>query len=230
MEITLAGERVRLLSERALYWPRMRSLIVADLHFGKADVFRARGIPVPRGSTGQTLARLSAALNRVQQIEALPAAQIFVLGDFFHAKESMNAQTHAALHDWRSQWPAPEITIIEGNHDRHAGTIALQADTALRFQIVPEPHIVAPFAFAHHPPVQSEASPHFSLCGHIHPCAMLRSSVDRMRVPAFVFEAGHGILPAFGAFTGGHLISPRPGRRVYACVGEKVLQIPAAQI
>ena len=34
--VTLAGEAILLLPERALYWPRQRALFVADVHLGKA--------------------------------------------------------------------------------------------------------------------------------------------------------------------------------------------------
>src|SRR5262249_50769057 len=44
--VEIAGERVTLLAERAAYWQRTRTLLVADTHFGKAATFRAAGIPV----------------------------------------------------------------------------------------------------------------------------------------------------------------------------------------
>ena len=46
-----AGTRWVLLAGRALLWPERRTLLVADLHLGKGAVFRARGVPVPSGST-----------------------------------------------------------------------------------------------------------------------------------------------------------------------------------
>ena len=59
---TLAGERMLLLAQRALYWPRERTLFVADVHLGKAAAFRAGGVPVPRGATASDLSRLTALL------------------------------------------------------------------------------------------------------------------------------------------------------------------------
>jgi len=37
----VAGERLVLLAERAAYWERARTLLVADPHFGKAAAFLA---------------------------------------------------------------------------------------------------------------------------------------------------------------------------------------------
>jgi uncharacterized protein len=45
--LTIAGEDVLLLPERALFWPRACALVVADVHWGKAASFRAAGIPIP---------------------------------------------------------------------------------------------------------------------------------------------------------------------------------------
>jgi uncharacterized protein len=226
VKITLAGEIVYLLPERTLYWPRERALIVADLHVGKADVFRARGIPIPAGSSAQTLARLTQALARAEEISTIPAAQIIVLGDFFHAKESVNESTLEALQTWRALHKNIAITIVEGNHDQHAGTKLLTQISDIR--VVDEPFNVAPFAFAHHPP-QNEESGAYTLHGHIHPCTLLRGSVDRLRVPCFVFGAQAGVLPAFGAFTGGHNVTPNPRETIYAIADTKTLKIPAAQ-
>ena len=59
-----AGESLVLLGERALYWPTRQALLIADLHLGKADVFRRAGIALPSGGTGEDLNRLQALLDR----------------------------------------------------------------------------------------------------------------------------------------------------------------------
>ena len=52
------GIRVELLPGRAAMLPVSRSLLVADLHLGKAATFRKAGLPVPEGSAQRDLARL----------------------------------------------------------------------------------------------------------------------------------------------------------------------------
>ena len=50
------GRRPRVLSSlRACFDPTLRALFIADAHFGKDAVFRARGIPVPIGSSADNL-------------------------------------------------------------------------------------------------------------------------------------------------------------------------------
>ena len=68
MRITVAGEALLLLPERAAYIERTRTLLIADAHFGKAAAFRAAGVLVPRGTTGGTLGRLDAVDVRHAQV------------------------------------------------------------------------------------------------------------------------------------------------------------------
>ena len=49
---------------------------------------------------------------------------------------------------------------------------------------------------------------------------------DALRLSCFVSDPGQAILPAFGAFTGGHLLAAAPGRRFYAVGGERVWEVP----
>ena len=48
-----------LLPGRAAVLPASATLLVADLHLGKAATFRKAGIPVPEGSAQRDLARLA---------------------------------------------------------------------------------------------------------------------------------------------------------------------------
>ena len=43
----ISGEQLDLLPEKAIWWPRRRTLLVADVHCGKDATFRAMGVPVP---------------------------------------------------------------------------------------------------------------------------------------------------------------------------------------
>ncbi|HEU0078482.1 MAG TPA: metallophosphoesterase [Longimicrobiaceae bacterium] len=111
LEIELCGERLVLLPERAAYRPRARALLVADPHFGKAAAFRALGVPVPGGTTAETLARLAAAVERTG------AEAVVFLGDVLHAKQGRAAKTLEALAAWRRAHPRLELTLVRGNHD-----------------------------------------------------------------------------------------------------------------
>ena len=49
--VQVAGTELCLLAEKALWWPERRTLLIADLHLGKAAGYRALGQPVPSGTT-----------------------------------------------------------------------------------------------------------------------------------------------------------------------------------
>lgn len=207
--IELAGERVELLAEKALHWPSRRTLVVADIHFGKAAAFRALGVPVPRGTTTENLAALDALVARHG------AEHIVFLGDFLHARAAHAPATQAALLAWRRRHPALRLTLVRGNHDRHAGDPA----AALGIELADEPFTLAPFSFCHHPDLEA---PGYVLAGHVHPVYVLASRFDLLRLPCFVAGPRRMILPSFGSFTGGFAVTPEPGDAVYVSSGEAI--------
>ena len=61
------------------------------------------------------------------------------------------------------------------------------------------------------------------LAGHVHPAAVLSGrGHDRLRLPCFHFGPAVGVLPAFGAFTGMHVLPRGPQDRVYVVAGDEV--------
>lgn len=206
-EIDLAGERVLLLAQKALYWPRASMLVIADIHFGKAAAFRAQGVPVPRGTTSQNLAALD------ELMALYPIAEIVFLGDFLHARASHASSTVAAMLAWRQRNPEVRLTLVRGNHDLRAG----DPSATLGITMVDEPHTVGPFSFCHHPDI---AAPAYVLAGHVHPVYRLSSRLDSLRLPCFLVGPTRMILPSFGAFTGGYVISPAHNEHVYVTSGE----------
>lgn len=211
LAITCAGDTLWLLPERALWWPAQRMLMVADAHFGKAATFRARGVPVPAGSTAQAVARLDAMLAR------LPVAHIAWLGDLLHAREAIAAAD--ALAAWRARHAEIACTLIRGNHDRHAGDPPAHLD----FNVVEEPWTLGPFALCHEP--QTVAG-HYVIAGHVHPGVILSGrGRDRLRLPCFRFGQSCALLPAFGEFTGLWTAPVNPGETLYGIADHKVWRL-----
>jgi len=206
---------IELLAQRALWWPQRRWLVVADAHFGKAATFRALGVPVPEGTTGDNLARLDTlvAQNR-------PSTLVF-LGDLFHARQAHARATVEALCDWRERYAELELILIEGNHDRAAGP----PPAVLGIRCESEPFRVDRFAFCHHPQWVDGAT---ALAGHLHPAVTLRGRAgDSLRLPCFWLRERLAILPAFGSFTGSAVIQRDEGDRVVAVAEDRLFEIPA---
>ncbi|HEY4130019.1 MAG TPA: ligase-associated DNA damage response endonuclease PdeM [Gemmatimonadaceae bacterium] len=212
-EIEVAGEAVVLLVERAAYWSRMSTLLVADPHFGKAAAFRAAGVPVPTGTTVGTLDRLDACLARTQ------TRRVIFLGDFLHAREGRSPQTLQSINDWRRAHSTIEMVLVRGNHDARAG----DPPRELEIQCVDEPMLEAPFAFTHHP--QSlEGS--YVVAGHLHPGVRLTGAArESARLPCFWFAQDSAVLPAFGEFTGLANVSPATTDRVWVVAGDSVVRV-----
>ena len=68
LELIIAGQPMRLLGDRALYWPARQRLMIADLHLGKGDVFRRAGISLPAGGTSDDLSRLERLVDDLHRI------------------------------------------------------------------------------------------------------------------------------------------------------------------
>lgn len=215
IELPLAGTTVHLLPEGALWWPDGATLCIADLHLGKAATFRARGLPVPGGTTRGNLDRLARLLVRHPQ-----ARRLVVLGDFLHAAEAHNNGVLRALAEWRTRYAELELVLVRGNHDSHAG----DPPPWLGACIVDEPWPLGPFACCHHPQRRPDA---WVLAGHLHPAAVLRGGArDALRVPCFACESGLLVLPAFGEFTGGYTVGRTPGRSLFAVAAGRVWALP----
>jgi uncharacterized protein len=218
VETAAGGAVLHLLPERAAYLPAAGLLLVADAHIGKAVSFRKLGVPVPGGTTRGTLERLSSAIRRTG------AQHVVFLGDLLHSARSHAQSTAAGFAAWRREHAALELTLVRGNHDSHAG------DPPATWQVrcIDGPwHLQGlggALALAHHPHALEGA---YVLAGHIHPAAVLNGRAnDRMRLPCFHFGTQVGVLPAFGEFTGSHVLPRGPQDRVFVVAGDVVRALP----
>ena len=215
LTILAGGQPLTLLPEKAIFVAASRTLLVADAHIGKAVSFRSWGVPVPRGTTSETLATLSAAIERVG------ATRVVFLGDFLHSARSHARATLDAVARWREAHAGLDLVLVRGNHDDRAG----DPPAHLGIRAIDEPFVVDGLALCHHPrPLPG----HYVLGGHLHPCVTVGGrAFDRLRLPCFWFGADVGVLPAFGAFTGMHPIRPANGDRIYPVTDEAVVALPA---
>jgi uncharacterized protein len=214
VKLTIAGEDIYLLAERALWWSNASTLVVADLHWGKASTFRATGIPIPIGNTSDDLARLDSALTRTG------ARRMVVLGDLFHARAGRIAShTLAELRRWRSLAPPVEILLVRSNHDRHAG----DPPNDLRINCVNSPAFVPPFVFRHEPADRGDG---YGLAGHVHPgLTLMGRGLQRETLPCFVVGQMGALIPAFGSFTGFGDVEPGPEDRAFVVLEGEVLEV-----
>lgn len=208
LPMRLAGETMVLIGARALYWPARQALLIADLHLGKADVFRRAGIALPRGGTADDLQRLQSLLD------TRACRELWILGDILHGPVHRAAWYQHWL-GWRERNAGLDVHVLRGNHDRQLPHAQLQV------QIHDEIGL-APFLLRHEP--VPDAAMHV-IAGHLHPQVALPSL--RRRFPAFWLRERMTILPAFSAFTAGTVPVPIRGEQMIACVDGGLVQLPA---
>lgn len=186
LPLNFAGHALQMDARGALYWPEEAMLIVSDLHLEKGSFLAAFGAPLPRYDTRRTLEALA------QLIEEYRPEQLVCLGDSFHdvrgygrLETSDRGQLLALIAK------VPRWHWILGNHD-----------PVMPCELPGERHIALMhkgLSLRHEPEREAGAQ----LIGHFHPCVRVSVSGQKVKGPAFVYDAHTLIMPAFGSFTGG---------------------------
>ena len=211
LRVELAGEEVMLLPDGAMHWPSQQALLLSDLHLGKAAHFRKHGVPIGSEPTLATLHRLR------EQILNLRPDRIWLLGDLFHSDINREWEPFAGLCE---EFSDLEWVLVQGNHD-------MIPDVLLRESRI---HQVGrmdkgPFTLTHDPADWAAGFGHH-VCGHVHPGIRLAGAGrQRLRVRCFHVGLNQTVLPAYGAFTGMHAITPLASDRVFAITGEAVIEV-----
>lgn len=219
-----AGATVELLPQRVAYWREASTLLVADLHLGKADALRAGGLPLPEavlmGVLDKDLARLRAA------VEATSARRVLILGDLLHATLGVTPQVVARFAAWRETVARcrgeVQFEIVPGNHDRALGKVV----EAWSLRVMGERHEEGPFAFVHEPPARRDAADaKYTWCGHTHPAVWVGPRSSGMKLACFQIGERVGVLPAFSVFTACGVVARNDAERLIAIADERVIEV-----
>mgnify|MGYP000281517570 CR=1 FL=1 len=206
---------VELMPERALWFRSARTLVVADLHFGKVNHFRRAGLPVPLAANRKNAERLIDCINKVK-----PQRTIF-LGDLFHS---------AYNDDWEvvgqivNHFPACTFDLIRGNHD------VLSEQQYVRYGINVIGQMEVGTLLLTHEPLEPEDIPagFTNVAGHIHPGARLvGKGRQSLTFPCFWKSGNQMVVPAFGSFTGLAVIRPGEADHVFIIVENKIMELQA---
>lgn len=216
--LDFAGDELRLVQGRALFWPRESALLVADLHLEKASFFARHGQLLPPYDSRETLERLALAIRETG------ARRVFALGDSFHDSRGTNRIEPHAAGMLAALTRATDWVWITGNHDA-------QMEAAAGGVLAGEVELGG-FVLRHHAR-KGEVRPELS--GHFHPRLTVSARGRRIARPCAVRSENRLILPAFGALTGGMdaadpaiLGAMQPARQIDALLaaGSRVLSYP----
>lgn len=208
----LKHQRFWLLPEKAIYWQKQKMLLVSDLHIGKTGHFRKNGIAVPGQVNKSNLNALDGIVNKTSP------DHLVILGDLFHSDINKEWQQFVK---WRKKYRQLEVSLVIGNHDilnrqnYQAGRINIFKKLSL------DPFLLTHDVNLFDDPAESD---HYLLSGHVHPAVKLTGQGRQsMKLPCFYFGRDYGILPAFGGFTGTHVIKPKEEDKVFVVAESQII-------
>ncbi len=212
LRFTICEQLFEVCSDRAVYWPAERTLILSDVHFGKSATFWEFGIPVP-DDMESTLSRIST-LTETHEVE-----RILVLGDLIHSDVGMTSAVIDAVRSWRDALDI-DWEVVPGNHDRHYPEVF----DAWRMTRLPATHQEHGMFFVHDP---ADADSSFTWCGHLHPTWRFGRGPDAVRLPCLAVTDSRIFLPSFTEFSSGSRLRVN-ARHVWGFLNNQAIYLPVA--
>lgn len=210
LEHVIDGVQMHLLPEKAIWIPDHDALLLSDLHLGKVDHFRKHGLAVPQAVGKGDLDVLSSLLERFS------IRRCYLLGDLFHSEYNAEWERFS---EWASLQQA-QLFLVEGNHDILPHSLYTES------HLLVSPQVALGQLLLTHVPMDSVPEGGFNIAGHIHPGIRLSGKGRQtLRLPCYFKGKRQLILPAFGSFTGLHILTPDPQDEVFAIAEHRVIQV-----
>lgn len=188
-----------------------RTLVVADIHLGKATAFQACGLAIPEGDSDADLNRLGTICEQVH------ATRIVINGDLFHSPAGLTGEIERLLETWLFTIGLP-VELVLGNHDLKLPRLPDWLTVA---------HSVehAGVHLVHDPADAPKGVP--VVAAHWHPVAKIADGKrTSLRLPCFLLRRNVLVLPSFGSFTGGAIVDREEGDRMFVAPGDRVIEVP----
>jgi len=112
-----AGVSLLLHPQRAAFWPATKTLLLADVHLGKEQVFSRAGNPIPAGPSEADIDRLD------KLVEQSGAARLLILGDLIHARPNRSERWLDKLSTFLNNHQQLSVEVVVGNHDKPEGQL-----------------------------------------------------------------------------------------------------------
>ncbi len=186
LDFAFCGQTLAALPSGALWWPAQTTLIVSDLHLGKAERMARRGGPMlPPYEIQETLDRLIADCDKTR------ATRVICLGDSFDDLAAARATARTVAERLAPAMAGRQWIWIEGNHD--PGPVDIGGDHLATLSI-------AALTFRH---IAEDTACAGEVSGHYHPKARVKARGRTLTRPCFLLDRTRLILPAYGTYTGG---------------------------
>lgn len=211
LNICVKGNEWVLHPEKALFWEKEKILVLSDPHLGKSGHFRKAGIAAPSSIDSKNLSRITGL------IETFNPETLLILGDLFHS--SANREWFQ-FEEWRKHYSELEIILVAGNHDILHSSFYDSAKLKTYKELN-----IGPFLFVHDSDQLNQQNDlSVVVSGHLHPAVKFKlPGRQRLKAPCFLFTDHQILIPAFGEFTGTHLITPQNEDKVFAVVDDYII-------
>ena len=211
MRVEVYGEWFELLPQKAIFWPKEKALLIADLHLGKVNHFRRSGIAVPSKANDKNIELL------IDLFWQTKPDRVICLGDLFHSHYNPEWEVFGEL---IKHFGAVSFELVMGNHDIMSETQYLRKGIKIYDELR-----IGDFVLTHHS-LKVVPDNFYNFSGHIHPGALLRGKGRQsVTLPCFYFGLRQGLLPAFGMFTGLARIEPRKEEKVFVIADDKIIAV-----
>lgn len=212
MRTTILKHTFEFMPDRALHWLEENTLIVSDLHLGKSGHFRKSGIAAPSQINQTNISRLESIINNIQP------DRLLILGDLFHS--DINREWFQ-FEEWRTGYSQLDIILVAGNHDTLHSSFYDGAHLSVCNELNE-----GNFGFIHDISNEATSESDFLFSGHVHPGVRLKAKGRQsLRLPCFYQTSENLILPAFGEFTGLHILPEKEATHIYPIAENKVFQL-----
>ena len=193
---------------KAIYWEDTSSLILSDVHVGKLNHFQKNGIAIPNDGSRNNLINIKSLVNEYDP------DQVYILGDLFHS--SYNQEWD----DWLVYFSKSNIkfALILGNHDQNDSKKYGIATLHLLINSLWDLFCLLT--------ILKKKLIKFNICGHVHPAVKLRGlGRQYMKLNCFYISDNQLILPAFGIFTGSHILKPNKTDHVICLTSDGLFEL-----
>lgn len=211
--ITIKSHQLWLCSPGGVFDPVAGTLYVADTHFGKDATFRQHAVPVPEGTTDETLQKIK------RMLHTNLATKLVILGDMFHDQTTLTPSTVHSLESFFDEIAPVSVFLVPGNHDSQLRRLP----SHWPIQLVKPGTTWTNIVLSHYPVVPEDPSA-IVLAGHIHPAVRIGSGTDRLKLRCFWYREGTLVLPALGSFTGSQIIEPKTTDQVWLVADDEIIQ------
>lgn len=211
-EFQFSDQIFTLLPQKALFWQNKKTIILADLHLGKASHFRKQGLAIPQASSQKDYEVLNSLIAQYQPVT------ILILGDLFHS--DYNAEWDIFGEFIKKNTPI-RFELVMGNHD----ILPIEKYKEIGLEIVGEIVENGNLIFSHHP-LKIINAEKLNFSGHIHPGIRLEGiGRQAITMPCFYRKKTNFILPAFGSLTGLKILKKEQNTSIYGISGSKIFPI-----